>query len=134
MKPIAEILAENVKRLRKERGLTQEALAESAKTGDDKSLSFRTIQQIEYGERWPGPETVAALAEALGVQQDALFIEKKAGFGAASSTPRTPSARDAAELLALWSDLPPGEADHVLETVRVLVGKKKGVKLAKGSG
>ncbi len=70
LRKIEEILSENLRALRKKRGLTQEALAESAE------LSFRAVQQIEHGINWPSRDSIAALARALEVDQVSLFAEQ----------------------------------------------------------
>lgn len=69
MKNIAECLAHNLRRLRKERKMTQEVLAERA------GLSLGTIQLIETRKRWPERESVASLAQALGVPETSLFVD-----------------------------------------------------------
>jgi transcriptional regulator with XRE-family HTH domain len=67
--PLGEALAE----LRKERGLTQEALALS--TGVHRNY----IGGIERGERSPTVETIAVLADALGVSLGELFARAESG-------------------------------------------------------
>ena len=54
-------VASRVIDLRGELGLTQEGLA--AKAG----VSHRTIQNLEAGETWPQPVTLAAIARALEI-------------------------------------------------------------------
>lgn len=61
--PLGQALAE----LRRERGLTQEAL--SLSTGVHRNY----IGGIERGERKPTVETIAVLANALGVSLGELF-------------------------------------------------------------
>jgi transcriptional regulator with XRE-family HTH domain len=53
---------EKISLLRKNKGLSQEVLAENSKT------SLRTIQRIERDETVPRPYTIKAIADALGVQ------------------------------------------------------------------
>lgn len=55
-------LSANMKRLRKQRDLTQQGLAERA------GLEYKYVQKIESG-RWPGLQlrTIEVLAKALGV-------------------------------------------------------------------
>lgn len=55
------IVGANVRRLRKERGLTQEALA--AKTGK----TVRYVAGVERGQENPSIRTLAMIAAALGV-------------------------------------------------------------------
>jgi len=58
----------NAKRLRVERGLSQEALAERA------GLEYKHYQKIETG-KWPGVylETAEAIAKALGITMGGLL-------------------------------------------------------------
>jgi transcriptional regulator with XRE-family HTH domain len=57
----------NLRRLRKERGLTQERLAELS------GLHLTDVGRIERAERDPGVRTVARLATGLGVPALELF-------------------------------------------------------------
>jgi transcriptional regulator with XRE-family HTH domain len=66
MEPL-ETFAANVKRLRQERKLTQEALA--AKAG----LNLTDIARIETLRRDPGVKVVAKIAHGLGVPPGKLF-------------------------------------------------------------
>ena len=61
------ILAGNIRRLRKKKKMSQNALAERAE------ISFRGLQAIEYGITWPGIETITAIAHALDVSEVELF-------------------------------------------------------------
>ncbi len=70
LKTIQEILADNIIKLRKARGLTQEGLASKAGVG------FRTLQHVEYQNNWPGLETIKAVSGALGVPPESLFLSK----------------------------------------------------------
>jgi transcriptional regulator with XRE-family HTH domain len=63
------ILADNVKRNRINKGLSQEKLAEKAK------ISAGFLSAIETGRKWPYPETLAGLAEALDVAVGTLFFQ-----------------------------------------------------------
>lgn len=67
--PISEILAASIRRIRKNKGWTQNDLA--VKSG----VSFRGIQDIEAGKRSPRPETLKALAGALGVDAAEFYKE-----------------------------------------------------------
>lgn len=66
---ITKILANNLKRLRKERRMNQAELAESA------GISTVMISQYETASKWPTPQTVTALAKALKVQETELFVD-----------------------------------------------------------
>lgn len=70
MKKISEQLAENLKRLRKERKLTQHELAEKA------GISRQSIHYIESQARWPSLEMVVILAKALKVPESSLFEDQ----------------------------------------------------------
>lgn len=70
MKSITACLAENLKSIRKKKGLTREALAEKA------GISAQSIYYIESESRWPRVEMVSALAAALEVPEAALFESK----------------------------------------------------------
>jgi transcriptional regulator with XRE-family HTH domain len=59
--------AANVRRIRQERGMTQEALAQLA------DLHMTDIGRIERGERDPGIRTTVKLARGLGVPPSKLF-------------------------------------------------------------
>lgn len=65
---VAENLAKNLIRLRKERGWTQGMLGEFA------GLSANAIALFELKKRWPGLTTVQKLAKAFGVSEEDLFI------------------------------------------------------------
>lgn len=67
MKNITRCLAENLRDLRKQRGLTQEGLAERA------DISAQSVHYIESQRRWPSAEMIAALAKALKVSEPELF-------------------------------------------------------------
>lgn len=71
--PSLKSLQENLRRLRRERGLTQESLAEKA------GMTYRHVQQIEAGAR-PGLQvaTIDRLAVALQVTAASL-ISPEAG-------------------------------------------------------
>lgn len=67
MEPL-DVFAANVRRLRKERGLTQERLAELA------DLHMTDIARIETQGRDPGVKVVAKVAYGLGVPTSDLLI------------------------------------------------------------
>jgi transcriptional regulator with XRE-family HTH domain len=62
-----KLLGKNVVRLRAERKITQEALAESA------GISHRYLQSIEAGTKQPSINVVARLHTALGSSWDDLL-------------------------------------------------------------
>lgn len=67
MASITECLAENIRQLRKERGITQAELAEKA------NISLVFLQGIESERKWISPATAACIARALKVSQARLF-------------------------------------------------------------
>ena len=58
---IRQTVARNVRRYRKERGLTQERLAELA------DISNTYIANIECGKTWVSDKTLEKISDALGV-------------------------------------------------------------------
>lgn len=64
---VLPILGERLKKARKDRGLTQEQLAEQA------GLSARHIAKIEKGDVNPSFEVLSTLVKTLGVSFDAIF-------------------------------------------------------------
>jgi transcriptional regulator with XRE-family HTH domain len=61
------LFSRNLKRLRTLRGISQQVLAEKA------DISVTYIGSIERCERWPHPDILVRLAEALGVEVRDLF-------------------------------------------------------------
>jgi transcriptional regulator with XRE-family HTH domain len=61
--------AANLRRLREERGLSQERLGEAA------NVHMTHVSKIERGQCEPGVRTVSKLASALRVPAGALFEE-----------------------------------------------------------
>jgi transcriptional regulator with XRE-family HTH domain len=57
----------NLRRIRRDRGFTQESLAHAA------DLNTTHVAKIERSERDPGVRTVAKLATALGIPAAELF-------------------------------------------------------------
>ncbi len=71
---IQKRLAENLKRIRKEKKLTQFALAEKAKISDE------TIKNIELCKTWTSEKTLSQLTDALEVDIHSLFIPVPSSF------------------------------------------------------
>ena len=66
------MLADNIKRLRKKRGLTQEKLARLA------DISNNTVVKIEMGmAKEPTITTMTKIADALGVSLDEIVGRRK---------------------------------------------------------
>ena len=74
--PIHRLLARNIRRIRKERGMTQEILAETA------GVNQTHIGNIENARNSPSLEILNRLALALGVPVVALFDEQGDSEGA----------------------------------------------------
>ena len=64
---VRQILAQNIKRLRENRAISQEELAFTA------GISIPFLSDIERGNKWPSPETVAKIATALEIEVFELF-------------------------------------------------------------
>jgi len=64
---------ESLRRLRRERGLTQEALAQQL------NVSFQTISNWERDESWPDLSMLPVIASFFGVTTDTLLAVDKAG-------------------------------------------------------
>ena len=60
-------IGENIRRLRKEAGLTQEQLA------DKLGVSYQSVSRWELGVTYPDMEMIPALTECFGVSADALL-------------------------------------------------------------
>jgi transcriptional regulator with XRE-family HTH domain len=69
---IKDTLGGNIKLLRARRGLSQADLAEKA----DISINF--LSNIERGIKFPQPDMLSKLANALGVEVNKLFLEHTA--------------------------------------------------------
>lgn len=61
------LFGENLRKLRKERNLTQKELAEYL------GVTGRTIGYYENGERFPSPDTINRIADLFNVSLDWLF-------------------------------------------------------------
>ena len=64
---IRGILAKNIKSFREHRLLSQADLADSS------GISIPFLSEIERGNKWPFPDTLAKIAKALNVQVHELF-------------------------------------------------------------
>jgi transcriptional regulator with XRE-family HTH domain len=74
MTDLRELLAQNIKKYRKIRGLSQESLAEKAGT------STTHIGMIEIGKRFPSTKMLEHIAVALGVDTPELFTTETVVF------------------------------------------------------
>jgi len=66
--PIRKVLAENIKKYRKNFGYSQEKLAEKA------GLSAQTLNDIEGCRRWLSAKTMTQLAKALHIAEYQLLV------------------------------------------------------------
>lgn len=64
---VMDLFAQNLRRIRKEKGLNQSAL------GDRIGVSQRTITDYETGKRKPHRSTLQRLLEALDISESALY-------------------------------------------------------------
>ena len=69
------ILSESIKRLRKDKGWTQERLSREA------SLSLATIQKMENGKTGGDDDSIDKLAAAFGMPREKMFGEAPNGAG-----------------------------------------------------
>ena len=67
---LRHILSSNIKKFRSLRSLTQIELAEKA------NISIPFLSNIERSNKWPHPETLVKIAQALNVEVYMLFQEK----------------------------------------------------------
>ena len=65
---ILETLSTNIKFFRKDKGWTQEKLAEEAE------MSVQAINFFEGKRRWPGEDSLSKIASALNIEVYQLFI------------------------------------------------------------
>ena len=73
-KEIQNRLAENLKRIRKSRKLTQFQLAEMI------GMSEETIKNVELSRTWPSEKTLSQISEALNIDVCHLFMSISASF------------------------------------------------------
>lgn len=85
-KKIEAIFAENLRRLRKDRGFAQGELAERL------GIALRTYQKFEYDGAWPSADAVNALANHLGCSPAEFFRDDSARV--------KPTVREALDVLA----------------------------------
>jgi transcriptional regulator with XRE-family HTH domain len=106
---IAECFAQNLKQIRKTKGLTQEGLAQAC------GLSLVFLQNLEAGRRWVSPATVTALSKALRVPETSFFKSCRDNAAATSDQPNEfpHLPHDVRELLAEISKHPEWPWDFV---------------------
>ena len=67
---LRQIVASNIKKYRKLSNLTQMALAEKA------DISVGYVCQLESGQKWGTPETIAKLTDSLQISPYQLFLSE----------------------------------------------------------
>jgi transcriptional regulator with XRE-family HTH domain len=75
---VRAMLGQNLKAFRNRRSWSQADLAEYA----DISINF--LGDIERGKKWPHPETLSKLAEALDIEIYQLFMEEEQALNTGS--------------------------------------------------
>ncbi len=101
-----------LQREREKRGLTQAKLATKA------GLNRAVINKIENGQSTPTPDTLQAIADALGIPDEIIF--RAAGYI------RSPSDTEyQEEFLHLLSQLSPQEREEILELLRFKAERQK---------
>jgi transcriptional regulator with XRE-family HTH domain len=74
---VRAVLSQNIKNFRRLHSLSQADLSEKAR------ISINFLSNIERGNKWPYPDTLANIAKALKVEVFELFQPEKAIDGAA---------------------------------------------------
>ena len=97
---LRQIVASNIKKYRKLNNLTQMALAEMA----DVSVGY--ICQLEAGQKWGTPETIAKLAESLQIDPYQLFVSET-----------TPNMQPLAPVLILLQEKLKNEIDFCFQDI-----------------
>jgi len=101
----AKILGQNIKKYRKEAGLTQDKAAELS------GLSVNYFRQLELGNKTPRLETFIKIAEALHVSADRLLS------GNLSWTPDIVTG----ELQEQLDRLPSGKKQYILTVLETMI-------------
>ncbi len=116
MKNIREILAENIKRFRKEKAWTQTEL------GDRAGLALPTIQSYEYLNSSPTMENLEKLSRVLGKSVPEFFKEYEKSPEKIAENESISMFR---ELLTNLTALDDGELQGLLLTLRALANRSK---------
>jgi len=114
MRKIRDVLAENLKKNRRLRGLTQEQLAEKA------SVSSHYVAMVETCKTFPKPEMLERFAITLGIEPYQLF--------AVENDPNEPNERLYKKIVAEMKHMALDIKQSVKETVRETIngeGKTK---------
>jgi len=104
MRKIRDVLAENLKKNRRIRGLTQEQLAERA------AVSSHYVAMVETRKTFPKPEMLERFAKTLGIEPHQLFIVE--------NDPNEPDERLHKKIVAEMKNMAIDIKQIVKETVR----------------
>lgn len=110
-------IGERIRTKRKERGLSQQELAELA------SLNYVTVSKYESGKVEPGAKALTRIANALDVTTDVLLGRKEEITGSEpnQATPHTLEAR----IVSFGMDqLPPEERNRIVSMLQVMYSNK----------
>jgi transcriptional regulator with XRE-family HTH domain len=105
IEPIRRILAENIKKYRKNWGYSQEKLAEKS------HLSAQTLNDIEGCRRWVSATTITKLAKALHIAEYQLLLPEN------SKTTEKPRKSSLKSLISLQ--------DNIINTINIHFDKAK---------
>ena len=111
-------LAENIRRLRLERGVTQARIAEVAR------MHRSNYSKIESGQREASVRVLKAIADDFGVTLDALVAGTAEAAPSPPSEPDTASA-DALERARTLDELPEPERAAAFTLIDALVSRHK---------
>ena len=110
MRKIRDILAENLKKTRRLRGLTQEQLAEKA------GVSSHYVAMVETRKTFPKPEMLELFAKTLGIEPHQLF--------AVENDPNEPNERLYKKIVTEMKHLTLDITQAVKETVREAINEE----------
>jgi transcriptional regulator with XRE-family HTH domain len=120
------VVGENIRRIRQEKGLTQEEFALMS------GLSQGYINQLESGKRKFTQKTLTAIAEALYLPLSVFFKEEEEKQQAGEKSETFANRPAAKEVFKVLKALPPHIAVHYMTLMSIekeLYEKKKGKKL-----
>jgi transcriptional regulator with XRE-family HTH domain len=110
MRKIRDILAENLKKNRRLRGLTQEQLAEKA------DVSSHYVAMVETRKTFPKPEMLERFAKTLGIEPYQLF--------AVENDPNDPNERLYKKIVAEMKHMALDIKQSIKETVRETINEE----------
>jgi len=110
MRKIRDILAENLKKNRRLRGLTQEQLAEKA------DVSSHYVAMVETRKTFPKPEMLERFAKTLGIEPYQLF--------AVENDPNEPNERLYKKIVTEMKHMALDIKQSVKETVRETINEE----------